>query len=262
MPRARAIKSSPFNHYNFIAPRYVTWRYTGWLGLRAASHYKRPAATNFAKLWRSRRRVAPQSWKRALISSVRDVQRRRRWRRRPPPRPFCSPLIASARRRDMKLSVLSRASSWPRALGVSRREAHEGCSDEVCELRNWYCRIWSSVLRAAIFFHRGYTHAAATAWRALRKNQSNFQIILRRAGERVRERRTRETPYLCGQEPRLKCNKSISVDFIFFPRFNLFPLFFLSLLFWNTVEARKRALPAATPGYTSLESGPLDSRYS
>lgn len=146
MPRARAIKSSPFNHYNFIAPRYVTWRYTGWLGLRAASHYKRPAATNFAKLRRSRRRVTPQSWKRVLISSVRDVQRRRRWRRRrrPPLRPFCQPFYRIRTPGYEAISFKQNELATPRAQYHAPRDAR-GCSDQVCELRNWYCRIWSSV---------------------------------------------------------------------------------------------------------------------
>lgn len=157
MPRACAIKSSPFNHYNFIAPRYVTRRYTGWLGLRAASHYKRLAATNFAKLWRSRRRVT-QSWKRALISSVRDVQRRRGWRRRPP---FCQPSYRI--RTPVGYEAISFKSSKLATRARLRREAH----GDAASLRTSKL-ILSDMkfrLRAAIFFHCGYTHTAA-AWRA------------------------------------------------------------------------------------------------
>jgi len=112
MLRVRAIKSSPFNHYNFIAPRYITRRYMGWLGLRAASHYKRLAATNFAKLWRSRRRVTPPIVETGIISSVRNIQRRQQ---RSPSRPFCrNPLIASARWREA-IGIKSSKLTTPRA---------------------------------------------------------------------------------------------------------------------------------------------------
>lgn len=156
----------------------------------------------------------------------------------------------------MKLSVLSRADLRPRAPGVSRREALQRRS-----LRTSIDIVGYEVPFTGRNLFPLRVHACGRRRGVrLERTESNFQIILRRAGERVRERRTWETPYLCGQGLRLKCNKSISVDFIFFPRFNLFPPFFFTSFSGTTLKHESELyLPPLLRGTrrTSLESGPL-----
>lgn len=177
----------------------------------------------------------------AVVETGINIERARARRLRRLRRPFRSLPLSHPRRRDMKLSVLSRTRSLARSRRLSRLVRMR--RSEVCELGKLILSDMKSRLRGAIFF-RG-------AWRlaTLRSKRKRTDIILRGgAYRRVR----RDALFMRPRAARLKCNKSISVGFIFFPRFNLLPFY---LLFWNTVETRKRV---TAPGArrTSLESGP------
>lgn len=92
------------------------------------------------------------------------------------------------------------------------------------------------------FFHRTRLRARVL----VRDLVSSVRMILRRAGASGRAGGDARRLIYAAKDRGLKCNKSINVGFIFFPRFNLFPLFFFLFFFSGTPLKHESELPAAT----------------